>query len=138
LPNGVKALSPLVRSPSDGRAFQEVMAIEAGEHVIEFQLANGAKETKRFAAGVVAPRTMQPRRVSTSDWWRIISPDDCPLFWPAEPSFDSNSSFRTIAMHYPSRDQGWMPNGEAGIITAFVVASMIFGLAVIKPLGVQI
>ncbi len=138
LPKGVKALSPLVRSPSDGRAFQEVTAIEAGDHVLEFQLAGGAKETKLFSAGQVAPRSMQPRRVSSSDWWRIVSPDDCPLFWPAEPSFDSSSPFRTIALSYPSRDQGWMPNGEAGILVAFVVASMIFGLAVIKPLGVQI
>jgi hypothetical protein len=138
LPKGVVALSPLVRSAADGRAFQEIAATEEGVHSLELALANGARETKLFAAGDVSPRSMQPRRVSNADWWRISSPDDCPALWPAEPGFASSSPFRTIAISYPTRDLGWMPSGESGILIAFVVASMAFGFAAVKPLGVSI
>jgi hypothetical protein len=138
LPAGVKALSPLVRSPYEGRAFQEVVATAAGVHQLEFRLANGVRETKSFAAGENAPRSLQPRRVSANEWWNVASPDDCAALWPAEPAFESSSPFRSIALRYPDRDLGWLPGGEGGVLIAFVVASMVFGFASLKPLGVTI
>lgn len=141
LPPGVKALSPLVRNAYEGRGFQEVVANVAGEHVLEFRLANGARETKTFLAGRVegaAPRAMQPRRVTASEWWNLGAPEDCATLWPAEPAFDGASSFRSIAFRYPDRDLGWLPGGEGGVLLVFVVASMVFGVAALKPLGVTI
>ncbi|MCC6407793.1 MAG: hypothetical protein IT453_11545 [Planctomycetes bacterium] len=138
LPAGVKALSPLVRSPYEGRAFQEVVATASGVHQLEFVLADGTRETKSFVAGDASLRAMQPRRVSSSQWWNLASPDDCAALWPAEPTFDSGSPFRSIALRYPDRDLGWLPAGEGGVLIAFVVASMLFGIAALKPLGVTI
>ncbi|MCE9594176.1 MAG: hypothetical protein K8S98_08280 [Planctomycetes bacterium] len=138
LPAGVKALSPLVRSPSEGRAFQEVVAIASGVHKLEFRLANGVTEMKTFVAGDVELRALQPRRVASSQWWNLAAPDDCAVLWPAEPAFEASSPFRSIAFRYPDRDLGWLPGGESGVLLTFVVASMIFGVAALKPLGVTI
>lgn len=138
LPRGVVAISPLVRAPAEGRAFQEVVAIEPGMHKLAFVLPGGVREEKLFAAGDIAPRTLQPRRVSSRDWWRLTDPDQWPALWPAEPAFAADSPFRTIAFRYPSRELGWLPGGEGGVLIAFVVASMLFGFLAVKPLGVQI
>lgn len=138
LPPGVKALSPLVRNTYEGRAFQEVVATAPGVHVLEFHLASGAHESKSFVAGGESPRAMQPRRVTSSEWWNLGSPNDCATLWPAEPAFDGSSAFRTIAFRYPDRDLGWLPGGEGGVLVVFVIASMVFGIAALKPLGVTI
>jgi hypothetical protein len=66
LPEGLLAISPLVRAPADGRAFQEFVATQSGEFEIEFSLADGTLETKRVVAGDASARAMQPRRVSNS------------------------------------------------------------------------
>lgn len=137
LPAGLRAVSPLVRAPRQGRAFQEFVASEAGEHEIVLELG-GVRETKLVVAGDAAPRAMQPRRVSSADWLSISDPNRWPALWPAEPAFPSDSPFRVVAIAYPYRDQGWLPEGEFGILLTFVIASMIFGVAALKPLGVQI
>jgi hypothetical protein len=138
LPPGLKAVSPLVRSVADGRAFQELVALQPGTHEIQLELADGTRETKLFAAGDSGPRSMQPRRVSSRDWYRLTDPDHWPALWPAEASFAADSPFRSVAIAYPSRDLGWLPDGEVGILLTFVVASMAFGILLLKPLGVQI
>lgn len=138
LPEGLRALSPLVRAPSEGRAFVEVAPAAAGLHEIAFALASGERGTKQIAVGGEAPRVLQPRRVSARDWYRLDDPDYWPVLWPAEPAFASDSAFRGIALVYPERDLGWLPGGELGILITIVVASMVVGAAAIKPLGVQI
>ncbi len=137
LPAGLRAVSPLVRAPRQGRAFQEFVATEAGEHEIVLELG-GVRETKLVVAGDAAPRAMQPRRVSSADWLAISDPDRWPALWPAEPAFSSDSPFRVVSIAYPYRDQGWLPDGEFGILLTFVIASMLFGVVALKPLGVQI
>jgi len=137
LPPGLRAVSPLVRSKSDGRAYQEFVASDAGQHEIVLELG-GVRETKLVAAGVEAPRAMQPRRVSSADWLAVSDPDRWPALWPAEPAFEADSPFRVVSIAYPYRDQGWLPEGEFGILLTFVLASMVFGFAALKPLGVQI
>lgn len=137
LPPGLRAVSPLVRSKSDGRAYQEFVASDAGQHEIVLELG-GVRETKLVVAGVEAPRAMQPRRVSSADWLAVSDPDRWPALWPAEPAFESDSPFRVVSIAYPYRDQGWLPEGEFGILLTFVLASMVFGFAALKPLGVQI
>ena len=137
LPDGVVALSPLVRVPAEGRAFQEIAAVKSGVH--EIQVALGDKvETKTYCAGDASERMMQPRRVNSGAWYALNDPEHWPALWPAERGFDADSPFRAIAIAYPQRDLGWLPGGEGGILVVFVLASMAFGLVALKPLGVQI
>ena len=138
LPEGLQAVSPLVRAKGDGRAFQEVIALAEGNFEIAFELPDGTRETKNFVAGTAPTRHMQPRRVESAGWYRLHDPDHCSLLWPAEDGFSGASPFSSIAIQYPYRDLGWMPGGEMGILVVLVLASMLFGLLALKPLGVQI
>jgi hypothetical protein len=141
LPEGLRAVSPLVRAPGAGRAFQEVIAVAPGQHEMVFELPDAAggvaRETKLFSAGEAA-RRMQPRRVEAGGWYKLHDPEACSLLWPAEPGFSAASPFHSIAIAYPYRDLGWMPSGEVGILIVLVLASMLFGFLALKPLGVQI
>ncbi len=130
LPDGLLALSPLVRIGVAGVAFQEIVATTPGEHTVELRFPDGTSYTKSIFAGDEAPRMMQPERVSG-----MLTAS----LWPAEDSFPSASPIEHIAFVYPERDCGWLPlSGPLGVMTWFVVASMLFAFAVIKPLGVQI
>jgi len=141
LPETLEARSPLFRwsDGGEGVAYQEVVAVAPGVHDIAIVLADGTRETKQVVSGAdtEVPRSFQPMRTSTSDWGRLL--DVSPLLWPAEPAFGSDSPFRRVALqNYPDRDQGWLPDGIGGILLTLIVASMLFGVAVLKPLGVQI
>jgi len=138
LPDGVVALSKLVRIPGEGRAYQEIAATKSGVHEIKLALGNAATETKLFCAGDASLRVMQPRRVNNRDWYRLTDPDHWPALWPAEAGFASDSPFASVAIAYPERDLGWLPGGEGGILLTFFLASMLFGIVALKPLGVQI
>lgn len=129
LPEGLVALSPLVRSPREGRAFVEVAATQAGVYDLSFVLADGTRETKRLVAGETDVRWLQPERVK-SIWSAML--------WPAERTFAAESPFARISFLYPERDLGWFPGGPFGVLLIFVVASMGAGFALLKPLGVQI
>jgi len=126
-PQGLEPVSPLVRIPERGRAFQEFVARAPGHYSIE--LALGAETlTKEFCAGVGAPR-MQPERGRG-----FISA----LLWPAEPMLPSDSVFEQISFRYPEHEFAWLPDGTEGVLLFFLIVSMLFGLALMKPLHVQI
>lgn len=128
LPEGVVAVSPLVRAPSRGFAFQEVIATRAGEYEIMLRLGD-EELAKTFVAGDAAARTMQPERVR-SPWTAAL--------WPAEDTL-AGTAFEHVAFVYPESDLGWLPfSGPFGVILIFVIASMAFGFALLKPLGIQI
>ncbi len=129
LPAGLEAVSPLVRIPSEGRAFQEFVARASGEYELVVEVPGLGSATKRVAAGDANPRMLQPTR--GSGFFDA-------LLWPAEPTFESGSPFERIAIAYPDRDVGWLPSGPAGIVLTFLVASMLFGALAIKPLKVTI
>ena len=138
LPPGVRAVSPLVRSVSEGKAWQEVVATTAGVHAISCEIA-GEMQSKQIVAGVDVPRRMQPRRASARDWWRMHEPERWSILWPAEATLPADSHFRSIALvEYPARDLGWLPGGEGGVLVVLVVASMLFGVLALKPLKVTI
>jgi hypothetical protein len=138
LPPGLKAVSPLVRVPSQGQAFQEFVAVAPGRHEIALDIG-GEHETKIvFAGGAEAPRWMQPRRVSNGNWFKLTDPDHWPVLWPAEAGLPSNSALGAIAITYPLHPLPWWPDGELGILLGIVVASMVIGAFALKPLGVQI
>ncbi|MCY2958941.1 MAG: hypothetical protein NTY35_02160 [Planctomycetota bacterium] len=129
IPDGLEAVSPLVRIPSEGRAFQELVARRSGEYEVVVEIPGLGSATKMVAAGDVSPRTLQPSR--GSGFFDA-------LLWPAEPTFESGSPFQKVAFTYPDRDLGWLPGGPGGIVLTFLVASMVFGALAIKPLRVTI
>jgi hypothetical protein len=128
-PDGVQVVSPLVRSTVSGEAWQEIVATASGVHEIVLRLPDGTSETKLFAAGDVAPRTMQPQRVQGLG----------AILWPAEPPLAGDSAFARVSFTYPDGHLGWLPgSGIMGVLLVFLVASMAFGAVVLKPLGIQI
>jgi hypothetical protein len=128
LPEGVRALSPLVRVPSEGRAFQEVAAIAPGARAVRFVLPGGESAEKEFSAGASkGPR--QPER-GTGFFSALL--------WPAEDSFSSDSAFRRIRVEYPEEKLSWFPEGPGGVLIVFLIVSMAAGLVAMKPLKVQI
>lgn len=126
---GVRPVSPLVRVPSEGRAFQEVVVSRDGEHSIELSFRDGRRETKRIVAGDVEVRAMQPERGSG-----LVAA----LLWPAEDTFAPDSPVERISFAYPDSDLGWLPGGTSGVLIVFLISSMLFGALAIKPLRVQI
>ena len=128
LPDGVVALSGIVRDGQNGMAFLEVAATKPGVHEIAFVLADGTREVKLLAAGE-ATRQMQPERVKSAFMAAL---------WPAEDRFPSDSAFERISFEYPDSDLGWLPGGLGGVLLVFLIASMAFGIAILKPLGIQI
>jgi len=128
LPDGVRALSPLVRIPSDGRAYQEVVAFAPVIGEIGFVLADGTRASKAMVAGVTSG-PLQPERARGSF---------SGLLWPAEDTLASDSPFERVRLEYPERRMGWLPDGPAGILLAFLLVSMAAGILVLKPLKIQI
>ena len=83
---------------------------------------------KRLSAGT-AERAMQPERVRG-----VFSS----LLWPAEDAFERDSAFARIAFRYPDSELGPLPGGASGVLIVFLVASMVAGFALLKPLGIEI
>lgn len=129
LPGNFQAVSPLVRNPADGVAFQEVVARASGAGEIGLVVAGRPVGTKAIAAGEDRPRSMQPERVSGfwSSW-----------LWPAEPTFPADSPVDIVRFTYRDRDLRFLPGGSLGVILVFFLSSILFGLAILKPLNIQI
>ncbi len=126
-PAGLEAISPLVRIPETGKAFQEFVARAPGCYTIELALG-GEVQTKTFCAGRSAPQ-MQPERGRG-----FVSA----LLYPAESTLPPSSAFERLSFRYPEREFDWLPDGPTGVLLFFLVVSMLFGLALMKPLHVQI
>jgi hypothetical protein len=92
-------------------------------------LADGTREFKLLAAGDVQAPMLQPERVR-SFWLSFM--------WPAEDRFPADSPFSRISIQYPDGELAWLPDGAGGIVIVFILASMVFGFAMLKPLGVEI
>lgn len=129
LPPHLKALSPLARNARDGVAVMELAAISEGTADVRFLIGGQAVGTKSISAGTQAPRTMQPERVS--DFWSS-------WLWPAEPTLSAESPIDSVRFVYPDRKMGFLPGGAFGVLLTFFLASILFGVAVLKPLNIQI
>lgn len=129
LPGHLKALSPLARNERDGIAVMEFVATSSGTADARFLIDGRLVGTKSISAGQEAPRAMQPERVSSfwSSW-----------LWPAEPTFSEDSPIDSVRFAYPDRDLGFLPGGAFGVLLTFFLASIVFGIAVLKPLNIQI
>lgn len=131
-PDGVEPVSPLVRIPSQGRAFQEVRATRAGSHELVFALGDGTQVTKRLVAG--DPGARGERRMQGERGKGFFHA----LLWPAEDAFERDSPFARVAFAYPDAKLGWLPGGTGGVLLVFLVVSMAAGALAMKPLGVQV
>lgn len=129
LPSHLVALSPLARNAADGVAVLEFAAIAAGTDDIRFLMNGTVVGTKSVTAGDEPERKMQPERVSSffSSW-----------LWPAEPTFAADSPLDSVSFEYPERDFGLLPGGPFGVLLIFFLASILFGVAILKPLNIQI
>ncbi|MFT7484461.1 MAG: hypothetical protein ACI9F9_000301 [Candidatus Paceibacteria bacterium] len=129
-PEGLTPVSPLIRNASRGRAFQEFVASAPGDYQIEMRFTDGSSFTKDISAGETDLRYLQNEKVS--DFFTA-------LLWPAEDTFAETCPIDRVFFDYPEADLGWLPlSGPGGVIIWFVLASMVFAFALIKPLGVQI
>ncbi len=126
-PAGLEAVSPLVRNPESGKAWQEFVARAPGVYTIEVVL-DGETQSKQYCAGSAAPQ-MQPER--GRGFFKA-------LLYPAEPTFPADSAFERLSFRYPEREFAWLPDGPEGVLLLFLVVSMLLGLALMKPLHVQI
>lgn len=129
VPSTVELVSPIVRATGDGRAFVEFVAKGDGVEEFTFTLGDGSSTTKGVVTGSGEVRWMQPERVSS--FWSA-------WLWPAEDTLSDAPAIEHISFAYPERSLAWMPDGPFGVLVALLVASMAFGAAVMKPLGVQI
>jgi hypothetical protein len=129
LPDGFEAVSPLVRNGYDGVAFLEVIATRAVEDEIEILLGGERVGTKKIVAGDERTRLMQPERVS-SFWTSWL--------WPAEETFPGDCPIGTVSFVYPDRTLLWVFSGAFGVLLLFLVASLAFGILILKPLNIQI
>jgi hypothetical protein len=127
-PEGLKPISPIVRLPFEGKAYQEFVATRSGSFELKLTLANGELQTKQIVAGTPS-RSLQPER--TQNFFEAF-------LWPAEPRLPGSSAFTSVEFVYPDSQLGWLPGGAGGVLIVFLVASMVFGLIVLKPLGIQI
>lgn len=133
LPATLEAVSPVVRVPSDGRLFVEVVAVAAGVEEVAVVLGE-ERVTKVIATGdVELPAKLQPERT------RGLAA----LLWPGEAS-TSGTVVDHIVVPHPDRPVagfGWSPlplEGVGGLMILFFVFSIVIGALVLKPLGIQI
>jgi hypothetical protein len=117
------------RNAFEGRVFQEIVATAPVEGVIELLVDGQVVGTKEIVAGTERPLKMQPKRVS-SFWPAWI--------FPAEDTFPADNPIASIEFAYPQHELRVLPGGEGGILLVFFVASMAFGIAIMKPLNIEI
>ena len=133
LPEGLYMLTEEAHGTADGVLTIEVVAIKPFAGELQVRMGNEVVATKAIVAGGHEQRTrlMQGERVS-SFWASWI--------FPAEDRFDASCPVESISFVYPARQLSvpFMPAGEFGILLIFFIASMLFGVAVLKPLNITI
>lgn len=128
-PPGIVPVSKLVRNGREGRAFQHFVATAPVAGDIRLLVGGTEKGTKAIVAGGERTRKMQPERVSGFwDSW----------LWPAEDTFGAESPVASVQFRYPDRELRYLPDGPFGILLTFFVASILFGVLILKPLNIQI
>jgi len=114
-PPGV-TLESQVRTPQ-GEIAWRVRLSEPGEHVLTIHLGDEVV-TKTLRVGGPAGRMPVMRTKGLEG-----------VLYPAEPGLPSDSRLASVQVAYPTRDLGWMPGGEGGILGVFFVLSIVAGLA---------
>ena len=129
LPPGIESRSKLVRNGSEGRAFLQFVATAPVQSDIRLMIGGQEIGKKEIVAGPDRTRKMQPERVGS--FWPA-------WLWPAEDTFSENSPVDSVTFTYPDRELRVLPGGPFGILLTFFLASIVFGIAILKPLNIQI
>lgn len=129
LPEGIRALTPVVRSTSEGWARVEIVAVAPVAGDIEVSLAGQPLGTKAVVAGDEPSRRMQP--LKTASFWES-------WMYPAEEAFAAEDLLAKVEFLYPERELRYLMGGELGILLVFFAFSMAAGFAILKPLNIQI
>jgi hypothetical protein len=125
LPPGVVTTAPPVRTP-DGEAYWRLRAEQAGDHRLELSVG-GHTLAKTWAVGG-EPRKVPVKR--TRSWEGFL--------YPGEAGIPSDSPFHSVAMDVPARVLPLVPDGEIGVLVAFLVLSLAFGFGLKDLLGVTL
>jgi len=128
LPDTLELKSPIVRNERKGVIAFEVIAVAAGDAEIVFTFPDGTTDTKQIVTGDAHDGPLSGIRGSSFE-------DQ--LLWPSEGSY-ADSPLHQVKFDYPARSLPWMIDGPLGIIGYFLVFSMIAGVAILKPLNIQI
>lgn len=128
LPPTLALKSPIVRNERKGVIAFEVVAVAEGDDEIRFTFPDGSTSTKQIVTGDSYDGPLSGIRGSGLED-RIL--------WPTEGSY-LDSPLEKVSFAYPSRDLPWMIDGPFGIIIYFLIFSMIGGVAILKPLNIQI
>lgn len=124
LPAGVALDAPPVRT-ADGEIYWRLRAESEGDHVLALT-AGGERVEKLWSIGG------EHRKVSpllTKSWEAVL--------YPGEGALDDGSAFAEIRLDAPARPLPYAPDGELGVLTAFLALSLATGLVLKKPLGVD-
>jgi hypothetical protein len=122
---GVVLEAPPVRT-ARGEIAWRLRAETAGEHELVLR-AGDEVQVKRLAVGGSARKVPVLR---TKSWESLL--------YPGEEALPRDSAFESIRVDYPPRALGLLPDGEPGILLAFLVLSLLVGFAFKGVLGVTI
>jgi hypothetical protein len=125
LPEGVTQLAPPVRTP-DGEAYWRLRAEAPGDHVIVLAVG-GHRLEKTWAVGGDARKVPVMR---TRSWEGFL--------YPGEGGIEADSPFYSVAIAVPGREFPVLPEGEMGVLIAFLILSLAFGFGLKDFFGVTL
>ena len=125
LPDGVARVAPPVRTP-DHEAYFRLRADAPGDHRLVVKIA-GAELDKIWAVGGEARKVPVKR---TRSWEALL--------YPGEAGIAADSPFHSVSLDLPPRSLGFLPDGEIGVLIAFLVLSLAFGFGLKDFFGVTL
>jgi hypothetical protein len=105
-----------------------VRAERTGVDWVEIHAGDEAPVRKQVIVGETLQKVSQ-RRTGFGVWEQFLH--------PAEPPIESGHSIVQVEVRYPAR-QFYVGNREVDWILAFIVLTLVFGLLLKRPLGVQL
>lgn len=128
LPETLQLTTPIVRNERKGVIAFEFIVVGEGDEEIVFTFPDGTTDTKQVVTGESYDGPLSGIRGSS-----FVDL----LLWPAEASYKA-SPLERVEFAYPARPLPWMLDGPLGIVGYFFIFSMIGGVAILKPLKIQI
>jgi hypothetical protein len=125
LPDGVVQVAPPVRTP-DGEAYWRLRADAPGDHKIVLAVGDQKLE-KIWAVGGDA------RKVPVMRTRSLVG-----ILYPGEAGIPANSPFYSVGLDVPARSLPFLPDGEMGVLVAFLVLSLAFGFGLKDFFGVTL
>ena len=126
LPAGVVLEAPPVRT-SDRQVGWRLRAEGAGDPALTVT-AGDERLVKPWTVGGDHKKIPVLR---TKAWWEA-------LLYPGEDMVPSDSSFYELRMHIPPRELPYLPDGELGVLTIYMVLSLAAGFALKDVFGVTL